>query len=58
MPLPATLFCIAKRKKGNKGKKERVSKQKLGCQQQLGLKDCQQSQDVTVLAILERLQSW
>ena len=48
MPPPPTLFCVAKRKKGNKGKKERVSKQKL-------LKDCHQGQDVTVLAILERL---
>lgn len=34
--------------KGNKGKKERVSKQKL-------LKDCHQGQNVTVLAILECL---
>ena len=47
-PLPP-LFCVAKRKKGNKGKKERLSKQKL-------LKACHQGrQNVTVLAILERL---
>ena len=43
------LFCVAKRKKGNKGKKERLSKQKL-------LKGCHQGQNVTVLAILERLE--
>ena len=42
-------FCVAKRKKGNKGKKERLSKQKL-------LKGCHQGQNVTVLAILERLE--
>ena len=42
------LFCVAKRKKGNKGKK-RVSKQKL-------LKDCHQGQNVIVLAILECLE--
>ena len=47
-PFPA-LFCVAKRKKRNKGKKQRVLKQKL-------LKDCHQSQIVTVLAILERLE--
>ena len=44
-----TLFCEAKRKKGNKGKKERLSKQKL-------LKGCHQGQNVTALAILERLE--
>ena len=44
-----TLFCVAKIKKGNKGKKGRVSKQKL-------LKGCHQGQNVTVLAILERLE--
>ena len=44
-----TLFCVAKIKKGNKGRKERVSKQKL-------LKGCHQGQNVTVLAILERLE--
>ena len=42
-------FCKGKRKKGIKGKKERVSKQKL-------LKGCHQGQNVTVLAILERLE--
>ena len=42
-------FFAAKRKKGNKGKKERVSKQKL-------LKACHQGENVTVLAILERLE--
>ena len=42
-------FCIAKRKKGNKGKKERFSKQKLW-------KGCHQGQNVTVLAILEHLE--
>ena len=52
MPLPlapAPLFCVAKRKKGNKGKKERLSKQKI-------LKGCHRGQNVTVLAILERLE--
>ena len=39
----------AKRKKGDKGKKERVSKQKL-------LKGCHQGQNIIVLAILERLE--
>ena len=43
------LFCFAKRKRGNKGKKVRLSKQKL-------LKDCHQGQNVNVLAILERLE--
>ena len=43
------LFCVAKRKKGNKAKKERLSKQKL-------LKRCHQGQNVTVLAILECLE--
>ena len=43
------LFCVAKRKKGIKGKKERFSKQKL-------LEGCHQYQNVTVLAILERLE--
>ena len=47
--MASPLFCVAKRKKGNKGKKERVSKQKL-------LKDCHQGQDITVLAILQRLE--
>ena len=42
-------FCVAKRKKRNKGKKERVSKQKL-------FKGCYQDQNVTVLAILEHLE--
>ena len=39
---------VAERKKGNKEKKESVSKQKL-------LKVCHQGKNVTVLAILERL---
>ena len=43
------LFCVAKRKKLDQGKKERVSKQKL-------LKGCHQSQNIIVLAILERLE--
>ena len=42
-------FCVAKRKKGEKGKKERVRKQKL-------LKGCHQGQNVTVLAILKCLE--
>ena len=35
LPPLSPLFCVAKRKKGDKGKKERVSKQKLlkGCHQ-------------------------
>ena len=50
-PHPTTpqLYCIAKRKKGNKKKKERESKQKL-------LKGCYQGQNVIVLAIPERLE--
>ena len=40
-------FCVAKRKKRNKGKKQRVLKQKL-------LQECHQSQNVTVLVIVER----
>ena len=43
-------FCMGKSEKGNKEKKERVSEQKL-------IIDCQQRQNVTVLAILERLVS-
>ena len=46
--VPPYFFCLAKRKKRNKGKKN-VSKQKL-------LKDCHQFQNVTVLAILVRLE--
>ena len=46
---PPPLFCVAKRKKGNQGKKERFSKQKL-------LKGCHQGQNITVLAILECLE--
>ena len=42
-------FCVAKRKKENKGKKERVSKQRL-------LKGYHQSQNLTALAIQERLE--
>ena len=45
-PLPN--FLYSKRKKGNKGKKERVSKQKL-------LKGCHQGRNVAALTILERL---
>ena len=47
MALP--LFCVAKRKKGKQGKKERFSKKKL-------LKGCHQGQNITVLAILECLE--
>ena len=47
-PLPS-LFCVTKREKGNKGEKERLSKQKL-------LKGCHQDQNVTFLAILECLE--
>ena len=43
------LFCVAKRKKADKGKKERVSKQKL-------LKGCHQGQNIIVLVVLERLE--
>ena len=43
------LVCVAKRKNGDKGKKERVSKQKLS-------KGCHQGQNIIVLAILERLE--
>ena len=43
------LWCfVGKRKKENKGKKERIPRQKL-------LKGCHESLNVTVLAILERL---
>ena len=50
IPLPSfSLFCVAKRKKWNKGKEGRVPKQKL-------LKACHQGRNVTVLAILERLE--
>ena len=44
-PLPPSLFCVAKRKKENKGKKERLSKQKL-------LKSFYQDQNVTVLVMV------
>ena len=47
VPLPS-LFRVAERKKENKGKKERVLKQKL-------LNGCDQDQDVTVLVSLDRL---
>ena len=43
-PPPLPIFCVAIRKKGNKRKKERVSKH------------CHQGQNVTVLNILERLE--
>ena len=43
------LYCVAKRKKGDKRKKERVSKQKL-------LKGCHQGQNIIVLTILEHLE--
>ena len=39
--MAAPLFCVAKRKKGDKGKNERVSKQKL-------LKGCHQGQNIIV----------
>ena len=48
LPSPP-LFYVAKTKKGSKGKKERVSKQKL-------LKGCHQGQNIIVLTILERLE--
>ena len=48
-PTPSPLFCVAKRKKGDKGKKERISKHKLS-------KGCHQGQNIIVLAILERLE--
>ena len=48
-PFPPPFFCAVKRKKGNKEKKERISKQKL-------LKGCRQGQNITVLAILESLE--
>ena len=46
--MPST-FLRSKKKKRNKGTSEMVSKQKL-------LKDCHQSQNITVLAILELLE--
>ena len=46
-PSPILFFCIAKRKKGDKCKKQRVSKQKLS-------KGCHQGQNIIVLATLER----
>ena len=48
-PPQPPLFWVAKRKKGNKGKKERVSKQKL-------LKGSHKGQNIIVLAILEHLE--
>ena len=48
-PTHPSFFCVAERKKGKQRKKERASKQKL-------LKGCHQGQNVTVLAILERLE--
>ena len=49
-PSPPPCFCVAKRKKWKqRQKKEKVSKPKL-------LKGCHQSQNVTVLTILERLE--
>ena len=47
----AHTFLRSKKKKGNKEKREIVSKQKL-----LKLKDCHQGENVTALAILERLE--
>ena len=44
-----TTFLGSKRKRGKERKRERVSKQKL-------LKGCHQGQNVTALAILERLE--
>ena len=46
---PFPNFCVSKRKREKKEKKERVSKQKL-------LNGCHQDQNVTVLAILQRLE--
>ena len=40
---PPSPFCVAKRKKGNKGKKKEFQ-----------LKGCHQGQTFTILAILER----
>ena len=48
-PLFPPLFFVAKRKKRDKSKKERFSKQKL-------LKGCHQGQNIIVLAIPERLE--
>ena len=45
---PVPFFCVAKNKNEDKGKKEKVSKQKLS-------KDFHQVQNIIVLAILERL---
>ena len=47
--MPSLFLCVAKRKKGDKGKKDRVLKQKL-------LKGCHQGQNIIVLAILESLE--
>ena len=47
-PMAPLRFCVAKRKKGDKRKKERVSKQKL-------LNGCHQGQNIIVLTVLERL---
>ena len=48
--VPPYFFCLAKKKKEKETKeKKKVSKQKL-------LKDCHQFQNVTVLAILVRLE--
>ena len=47
--MASPLFCVVKRKKQNKGKNERVSKQKL-------LKGCRQSQNISVLTILKCLE--
>ena len=46
---PSPTFLRRKKKKEKQRKKQRVLKQKL-------LKDCQQSQNVTALAILERIE--
>ena len=46
---PPHFFCVGKRKKRDKAKKERFSKQKV-------LKGCHQDQSIIVLAILERLE--
>ena len=48
-PRASSLLSIAKIKKRNKGKKESVSRQNL-------FKGCYESQNITVLAILERLE--
>ena len=49
MPSSPQFFWVPKKKKGDKGEKERALKQKLS-------KGCHQGQNIIVLAILERLE--